>query len=159
MYAVAWLELGQPAQAAKLFGQSFQSNVQPPFSVWTETTAASGYGTPNFITGAGAFLQALLNGYGGARLRSGTLGFAPQLPPDVDAVSFSRLSYLGAVLTVSYNASSCVVTLHSPGAVPLAVQTAGQNYPLSTATPTVLLEARAGVLPAFELQSTALGRS
>ena len=60
MYAVAWLELGQPSQAAELFNRSY-ANIKTPFNVWTETPTG---GAVNFITGAGGFMQGIINGYG-----------------------------------------------------------------------------------------------
>ena len=55
MFAVSYLELG-PSYidlARSNFNRSF-ANAQPPFLVWTETPSG---GTPNFLTGAGGFLQ------------------------------------------------------------------------------------------------------
>ena len=77
MFAVGYIELGPQfaAQAASNFNRSFANAqvtwrglaccsmlfvalllypVQPPFDVWTETPTG---GTPNFLTGAGGFLQ------------------------------------------------------------------------------------------------------
>ena len=51
---------------------------QQPFKIWTET--ATGGGTMGFITGAGGFLQSVINGYGGLRL-SGSLLNVKAVPP------------------------------------------------------------------------------
>jgi hypothetical protein len=38
MYAIAWLELGNPDNAADIFSRSY-ANIQQPFNVWTGTEA------------------------------------------------------------------------------------------------------------------------
>jgi len=55
MFAVSYLELGPSFidLARSNFNRSF-ANAQSPFLVWTETPSG---GTPNFLTGAGGFLQ------------------------------------------------------------------------------------------------------
>ena len=55
MFSISYLELGPEYidLARSNFNRSF-ANAQPPFLVWTETPTG---GTPNFLTGAGGFLQ------------------------------------------------------------------------------------------------------
>ena len=84
MHAIGHLELGQEDEASKLFNRSylpyvqvglylclivlfFAISTQPPFYMWTEVPG--GGGAVNFITGMGGFLQALLHGYLGVRVR------------------------------------------------------------------------------------------
>ncbi len=65
MSAIAWLELKEMDAAFDRFNRSTQ-NIQSPFEVWTITP--NPYYHPNdrscfnFITGAGGWLQALING-------------------------------------------------------------------------------------------------
>lgn len=87
MYVIAWLELGEPAEAEKIWHLAW-ANAQDPFYVWTETPVG---GAVNFITGAGGFLQGLLFGYGGIRLRDDSMTFDPQLPPNITRVDFGRV--------------------------------------------------------------------
>ena len=77
MFAVGWLEAGEQAKAEATFERGY-SNIKPPFAVWTETP---GGGTVNFITGAGGFMQSVVFGYGGLRLREERLDLRqPPLP-------------------------------------------------------------------------------
>eukprot|EP00339_Tiarina_fusa_P023271 CAMPEP_0116998440 /NCGR_PEP_ID=MMETSP0472-20121206/1510_1 /TAXON_ID=693140 ORGANISM="Tiarina fusus, Strain LIS" /NCGR_SAMPLE_ID=MMETSP0472 /ASSEMBLY_ACC=CAM_ASM_000603 /LENGTH=368 /DNA_ID=CAMNT_0004697591 /DNA_START=409 /DNA_END=1515 /DNA_ORIENTATION=- len=64
------------------FFQSYQ-NAQPPYYIWTETPFGGAY---NFITGAGGFLQGLIAGYGGIRLKSdGFHILYPAVPENTDS--------------------------------------------------------------------------
>jgi protein-glucosylgalactosylhydroxylysine glucosidase len=54
--------LGNTEKAAKLFTQAYKPNEVPPFGVLAETAGGT---NPYFATGAGGFLQTLLNGFGG----------------------------------------------------------------------------------------------
>ncbi len=49
----------------------------------------------NFITGAGGFLQSVIFGYGGLRLRIDSLEFDPNLPENVTRLGFDGITYLG----------------------------------------------------------------
>ncbi|CAF1205270.1 unnamed protein product [Didymodactylos carnosus] len=98
MHAVGFLELNDIAKAEHLFRRSYQTYVRPPFNVWTE--ARSGVGAVNFITGAGGFLQSVLFGYGGIRLRFEQLEFFPTLPPGTNTFTFYGLKYLGSTFDV-----------------------------------------------------------
>ncbi|XP_051739332.1 protein-glucosylgalactosylhydroxylysine glucosidase isoform X2 [Ctenopharyngodon idella] len=92
MFALGWLELGEPEKAQKLLQKCFR-NIQKPFQVWSES--ADGSGCVNFLTGMGGFLQAVLFGYTGFRVQKEHLAFAPLLPQDVDALSVKGVTYLG----------------------------------------------------------------
>jgi trehalose/maltose hydrolase-like predicted phosphorylase len=109
MFAVGYLELGpQYADAAATnFNRSF-ANAQPPFLVWTETPDG---GTPNFLTGAGGFLQTALNGYPGLRVNDTALALQPQLPQGATALKLRGVAYLGQRLDVSYDGASVTVAL------------------------------------------------
>ncbi|CAF3066518.1 unnamed protein product, partial [Rotaria sp. Silwood2] len=80
--------------------------------VWTETQ--SGVGTVNFITGIGGFLQAVLFGYGGIRLKLSQLEFKPygHLPGQATKFIFHSIKYQGFVLdlTVDSNIYEIVVS-------------------------------------------------
>lgn len=69
MHVVAWLELGEMDEAAKIWDLAY-ANARAPFGVWTENAFNGDLGAVNFITGVGGFLQALLNGYGGGNFIS-----------------------------------------------------------------------------------------
>ena len=57
-----------------------------PFQIWTEynerSSADQDIGTVNFLPGMGAFLQSIIYGYAGIRIRPEALEFHdPQPPP------------------------------------------------------------------------------
>ena len=94
-----------------------------------------------FITGAGGFLQSVVFGYGGLRLREGRLDVkVPPLPDGTDTLTLNGVHYRGNKLRLAITATSVSVegleaeleatALHlcsaSGGARPLAVGTALQ---------------------------------
>ncbi|KAG8515713.1 Protein-glucosylgalactosylhydroxylysine glucosidase [Galemys pyrenaicus] len=146
MFAVGWLELGEPARARALLDRSF-ANVSEPFKVslaalaswsgagrggagrgpqglrcsqvWTEN--ADGSGAVNFLTGMGGFLQAALFGVTGFRITQDGLTFDPVCPEGVSGVSVWGVSYLGNKLDFSLAAGSLTleVTARSAPSAPL----------------------------------------
>ncbi|XP_041463396.1 protein-glucosylgalactosylhydroxylysine glucosidase-like [Lytechinus variegatus] len=108
MFAVGWLELGDKQRAEDLFSESFL-NIREPFKIWTET--AQGTGAVNFITGMGGFLQAVLMGYGGLRLRQDGITMKITLPQDCLKLSFTGINYLGNSLDISGNSTAMTVEL------------------------------------------------
>jgi hypothetical protein len=54
--------LNNTDKAAELFTKSYKPNEVPPFGVLAETAGGT---NPYFATGAGGFLQTILNGFGG----------------------------------------------------------------------------------------------
>jgi hypothetical protein len=113
MHSIGYTELGDFDKAEQLFRRSYETYVRPPFNVsdfifssfrielfgvsqvWTE--AQSGVGAVNFITGAGGFLQAVLFGYGGIRLKLDQLEFKPRghLPAQTTKFIFHGIKYQG----------------------------------------------------------------
>ena len=61
--------------------------------VWTEHINRKG--AVNFITGAGGFLQAVVYGYGGFRLRENRLDFHPTLPRGCSKLTIHGVHYMG----------------------------------------------------------------
>ncbi len=105
MFAVGWLEAGNYAKAQSNFIRGY-ANVEAPFNVWTETPWG---GTVNFITGAGGFLQSVLYGYGGLRVRTDRLDLTPPPPPaDTDSIGLQGVNYPVVIIT-------CVHYLGPPG--------------------------------------------
>jgi trehalose/maltose hydrolase-like predicted phosphorylase len=54
----------------------------------------------NYLSAAGGFLQSIINGYGGIRLRSDRLEINPELPPGVSRMHFVGIDYRGSHLDV-----------------------------------------------------------
>lgn len=115
MAAIGFVELRDAASAASNFNRSF-ANAQPPFDVWTETPTG---GTPNFVTGAGGFLQALVYGYPYLRLGDTAVTInASMLIEGSTSLRLRGLSYLGNRLLYSYNATHLTLSLQPASTSP-----------------------------------------
>lgn len=94
MHTVGFLDLQDEAEAAKIFARSHSLYTREPFKTWTESMPGVP-GTGNFITGAGGFLQSLINGYGGVRLHFDSLTISNFFtPPESTALEFKGITYL-----------------------------------------------------------------
>jgi len=70
--------LGNTTKAYELFTKSHKPNEVPPFGELAET---AGGANPYFATGAGSFLQTLLNGFGGLDItKTGIVQLKTKLP-------------------------------------------------------------------------------
>lgn len=68
--------------------------------IWTEN--AQGFqGAVNFITGMGGFLQSILNGYFGIRVRRDKFEFKPNPIPNSDSYTIRNMRYLGNIFDAS----------------------------------------------------------
>ncbi len=93
--AIAAAMIGSESAAADWFATNFTGgSLKPPFNVRTETAANN---TGYFITGSGGYLQSLLYGFSGLRIRAGGLvqAYAPVLPPRWHALSLHNLTFRG----------------------------------------------------------------
>lgn len=126
MHAIAWIELGDIANATQPFKQSY-ANIQPPFNVWSETPTG---GTSNFITGAGGFLQGLWAGWGGVRLGDSGVTFKPVLPPTLTSIKYRGMHYLGSTVDISFDSDQICYTV-----LEQASQLFVDNTPLTVQTP------------------------
>ena len=77
--------------------------------VWTELD--DGTGAVNFITGMGGFLQSLLFGYGGFRLRPDRIDFHGRLPPSTSSFNITGLDYLGGSIDFYFTKDTTTVRL------------------------------------------------
>ncbi|XP_067686916.1 uncharacterized protein [Haliotis asinina] len=127
MFSIGWLELGDEAKAKELFHKSYSLYAREPFKIWTE--ARSGIGAVNFITGMGGFLQAVLFGYGGARLHVETLDLDPKVIPGTSGMRLVSLDYLGNSLDVDIgiNTVRVVKSKSSEHDIELIVNRTGQR--------------------------------
>ena len=90
------------------------------FQIWSE--AVAGNDAVNFLSGMGGFLQAVLNGYGGLRLRETRLDIDPVLPPHTSRVNLVGIDYLGCSLDIYISDQSTTVTLtEASGTVKLSL--------------------------------------
>jgi len=150
VFCVGYIELGAgfEEKAAANFNKSF-ANAQPPFLVWTETPSG---GTPNFLTGAGGFLQTAFNGYTGLRVNDTALSLTPKLPEGATTVKLRGIAYLGNRLDISYHGASLEVVVQVPSprpaaaaaaVCPLCMAPAGQPAELRSQVGRVLMHANA----------------
>lgn len=109
-FALNWLDIDNYTAAEYLFNDSFALNIQEPFKVWCETTY--GHGAHNFISicffhfyfylaGAGGFLQLIIYGYGGIRLKNDRMLFnPPPTPSHFSGLELTGIDYLGNSLVL-----------------------------------------------------------
>jgi len=93
--SIAAAMIGNEAEAAAWFATNFTGgSLKPPFNVRTETASNNaGY----FITGSGGYLQSLLYGFSGLRIRDAGLveAYAPVLPSQWKSLTLHNLSFRG----------------------------------------------------------------
>lgn len=116
-YAINWLRFGRTDLADAVFDEGFLHQLGP-WSVWRElaTPISTGGGAVNFLTGAGAFLQAFLYGYIGMNPQADELRFNPVLPAHAANISATRLSYSSCSFGLFVNATSMEFTAQSVAA-------------------------------------------
>jgi len=106
IYSIAWLALGERAAADAQWQAAFAHQDLGPggFNVWREELDG---GHSNFITGAGGFLQNVVNGYAGVRIGAGgVLRLRPALPLwGVTGIALRELHFRGRRLTVGFDAA------------------------------------------------------
>ena len=119
MFAVGYFSIGMTEIGSRYFLRGYVNNSFPPFYQWSEV--AGGGGCPNFLTGAGGFLQSIWAGLAGLRVQKGALivkSFA-FLPDTLSEVAIQRLSFLGSVLTIrvlrATNGLQVSVLVHTQG--------------------------------------------
>jgi trehalose/maltose hydrolase-like predicted phosphorylase len=140
MHAVGWLELGRPDKAQPMFVRGY-ANSHPPYGVWTETPSGTGV---NFLTGAGGFLQSVISGYGGLRIKEKRFDFATSLPANTESLALVGLSLCGSQFNVRWNSTHNVITATNMFSSPLMVSfsngpssllTVDQDFALPAGTP------------------------
>jgi trehalose/maltose hydrolase-like predicted phosphorylase len=95
----------------------------------------------------GGFLQSLLFGYGGFRLRPDRIGFHGQLPPSTTSLSITGVDYLGGTIDFSFSNQTAVISLTHRARYPLQLKTADQNFTLSLGNPVTLETTKAAIVP------------
>ena len=105
IFSIGYGDLGDDGAAASYFARGYQELQTGPFLLWHEQAVSDGrpssQGAPNFITGAGGMLQALVAGYGGFRVRNGTLNLVrPRLPSNTTGFHLRQASWQGNLINV-----------------------------------------------------------
>ena len=96
MFTIGYADLRNATATDFYFTKSAAQNVFGPFRIWSE--APGGGGCPNFLTGAGIYLQSVWAGYGGLRLNDDSLEITtpPRCPPNTTGFAIRRMEYRGA---------------------------------------------------------------
>lgn len=95
IHTIGHLDLEQHESARTMFFKSYEQYMREPFNVWSENGDGTD-GAGNFITGAGGFLQSVINGYAGVRLRYGELVISqPHLLPQTSRLYIPEINYMG----------------------------------------------------------------
>lgn len=97
LYALA----GDVEQAEALLDRSHDGFVFGPFAVWME--GHGGWGCSNFVTGAGAIVEAVAYGFAGAHTDGHVMSFRPQLPKKLATVELRGVRFRGTIFSVAYN--------------------------------------------------------
>jgi hypothetical protein len=175
LFSINWLELGESELANSEFIEGYDLYVRPPFNVWLEcpdpgckVVIVKGGPVlivppcPNFITGAGGFLQALIYGYLGLRYNNNNFTINPILPKNsnnnntnsnnnnntITAFTARQLFYLGNTFNIRFdNISTQITWTHAASPAVLVVDSRRRvtflKPGVTTAFPPGLLEVAA----------------
>ena len=100
MFSVGHLSIGDTATAMYYFLNGFQNNAFPPYYAWYEV--AGGSGCPNFITGAGGFLQSVWAGLTGLRVEQNKLIITTSayLPSTIGEIKLQNIFFQGSQVSI-----------------------------------------------------------
>nr|CAB3224254.1 acid trehalase-like protein 1 [Phallusia mammillata] len=103
MFCINYLELNHTKEASEMYLRQL-ANVQQPFLIWSED--ADGSGATNFLTGIGGYLQSVVYGYLGLRIKKDRLVVTPRRLPitssgSVERMTFSEFQYHGFVMSIT----------------------------------------------------------
>ena len=93
----------------------------------------------------GGFLQALLFGYGGVRLRETSLDFDPVLPPGCSEMRFTGIDYMNSSLSLTVVDRNMTVMLTSAGRLPLRLLVESRSIDLVLNQPVVINRTKARI--------------
>ena len=115
IHTIGFLDLEDQETAARYFERSYSLYTRAPFNAWSEAIP----GQPaagNFITGAGGFLQSIINGYAGVRLNFDNLVITKSyLPSNSSKLTLNGIVYLGNVFRLDVIAGFKTLTLITNG--------------------------------------------
>ena len=124
MFTIGHADLGDTAATDFFFAKSSVANIFGPFRIWSE--APGGGGCPNFLTGAGIWLQSLWAGYLGLRMTDDALTIrGPRLPPNATTLTLRSVAYAGARLSLRLNGDGLHVCQTAAGRNKLLVAVDG----------------------------------
>ena len=98
IFSILHSRRGEPEAAYKLFIESYKPNEVPPFGVLAETAGGT---NPYFATGAGGFLQTVLNGFGGLDITdAGIIQLKTKLPKQWKSITITGVGTEKKTFTV-----------------------------------------------------------
>ena len=103
MFCIGYLSIGEKSTAQDYLFSSFTKNVHSPWKVWSEVQ--NEVQNTNFISGGGGFLQAVVYGYTGLRIRKDRLEFSPQMIPFAQGWTIRKLQYKDARFSLTLEES------------------------------------------------------
>eukprot|EP00041_Stephanoeca_diplocostata_P029137 m.853119 g.853119 ORF g.853119 m.853119 type:complete len:932 (+) comp23499_c0_seq1:35-2830(+) len=114
MLTIDWLQMQNKSAGDAEFVASYENNIVGPFLQWMECPLPPDFcqghrPATNFLTGAGGFIQAVINGYGGLRFNDDTMTIAPTLALNTTRMAIHALSYRNAILHVAWNSANVTV--------------------------------------------------
>ncbi|KAL4238539.1 Protein-glucosylgalactosylhydroxylysine glucosidase [Mactra antiquata] len=108
MFAIGWLDVGKYEKATISFYKQ-QENRKDPFNMWTENS--DGTGATNFITGMGGYLQSVVFGYAGVRIRKHGLIINCQQIPYTTGYRLKNVDYHGNSIDIVCNHDNITLTI------------------------------------------------
>uniref|UniRef100_A0A182NT82 Protein-glucosylgalactosylhydroxylysine glucosidase n=1 Tax=Anopheles dirus TaxID=7168 RepID=A0A182NT82_9DIPT len=115
IHTIGHLELNQQQEAAAMFDKSYRQYLRAPFNVWSEN-GNNEPGAGNFITGAGGFLQSIINGYAGVRLHHDRLDIRNARPtPNTNVLHIPTIEYRGVQFSLTVRPSAFTIDIKTTG--------------------------------------------
>lgn len=116
-FTVGWKWVEDTSKAKAYFLKSYQDFVVQPFKIWTEYGDRQNdatEGAVNFMPGMGGFLQSIIFGFAGVRIRPEMLEFHNPMPaPDTDKTVLKGFTYLGAKMNIDITEYSVKITVNT----------------------------------------------
>jgi trehalose/maltose hydrolase-like predicted phosphorylase len=167
MHTIGYLEIDDQEKAMEYFFLSFLPYVREPFMIWNEAIEGT-VGIGNFITGAGGFLQSLINGYGGVRLHSDSLTIGKSSHPEgfTQGLEFKGLTYLNNIFSLKITETGKEIRILSVDpSHPVQIWEGTNNrgnilagYTLTVPLDTVITLKSGGFMDSCEMYETVLGQ-
>lgn len=113
---IGWKWTNEVQRMLAAFHKSYQDYIMQPFKVWTEyserSEADQGKGAVNFLPGMGGFLQSLIYGFAGLRIKPDKLEFYnPMPPPQHRKMTLHNFHYLNNNMTIVIETNKVTITV------------------------------------------------
>jgi trehalose/maltose hydrolase-like predicted phosphorylase len=121
-FTIGWKWVNEQSKMRSYFLKSYQDYIIQPFKIWTEYTERNptdqAVGNVNFLPGMGAFLQSVIYGFAGFRVRPDRLEvFNPIPPPGATTITLTNFQYLGTNMTFTIAADKTTLKVTSTNVV------------------------------------------